>query len=51
MYNMFSRWVGGYRALLADAAAEVLRAVSRDLDRGSFDFHTAERRRPAAAAE
>jgi biopolymer transport protein ExbB len=51
MYNMFSRWVGGYRALLADAAAEVLRAVSRDLDRGSFDFHAAERRRLAAAAE
>jgi biopolymer transport protein ExbB len=34
MYNMFSRWTGSYRALLADAAAHVLRLVSRDLDRG-----------------
>ena len=37
MYNMFSRWIAGYRALHADAAAEVLRLVSRDLDRGAFD--------------
>jgi biopolymer transport protein ExbB len=37
MYNMFSRWIAGYRALHADAAAEVLRIVSRDLDRGAFD--------------
>ena len=35
MYNMFSRWSAGYRALLADCAAEVLRLVSRDLDRGA----------------
>ena len=33
VYNMFSRSIGGYRALLADAAAEVMRLVSRDLDR------------------
>ena len=33
IYNMFSRAIGGYRALLADAAAEVMRLVSRDLDR------------------
>ena len=44
MYNMFSRWVAGYRALNADASAEILRLVSRDLDRGAFD-----RRRQAAA--
>ena len=37
MYNMFSRWIAGYRALYADASAEVLRLVSRDLDRGVFD--------------
>jgi biopolymer transport protein ExbB len=36
MYNMFSRWSAGYRALLADCAAEVLRLVSRDLDRGAW---------------
>jgi biopolymer transport protein ExbB len=49
MYNMFSRWVAGYRALHADAAAETLRLVSRDLDRGAFDYIDA--RRAAAAAE
>ncbi|HVV62754.1 MAG TPA: tonB-system energizer ExbB, partial [Pseudolabrys sp.] len=49
MYNFFSRWVGTYRALQADAAAEVLRLVSRDLDRGAF--RPAERRRTVSAAE
>ena len=34
MYNMFSRWIAGYRALHADASAEILRIISRDLDRG-----------------
>jgi len=48
MYNMFSRWIASYRALHADAAAEVLRIVSRDLDRGVFDRPT-ERRRNVAA--
>lgn len=33
MYNSFARSITGYRALLADAAAEVLRHLSRDLDR------------------
>jgi hypothetical protein len=37
--------------LHADASAEILRIVSRDLDRGSFDRRWAERRRSAAAAE
>ena len=50
MYNVFSRWIGGYRALHADAAAEILRLISRDLDRGAFD-QPAQRRRPPAAAE
>ena len=49
MYNMFSRWIAGYRALHADAAAEILRIVSRDLDRGAFDERPAERRRAIAA--
>ena len=35
IYNQFARWIGGYRGLLGDAAAEVQRLVSRDLDRGS----------------
>jgi len=51
MYNLFSRWIAGYRALHADAAAEILRLVSRDLDRGAFDQFSAAARRPAAAAE
>ena len=35
IYNVFSRSIAGYRALFADAAAEVLRLVSRDLDRAA----------------
>jgi biopolymer transport protein ExbB len=50
MYNMFSRWIAGYRALHADAAADILRLISRDLDRGAFD-RPAERRRSVTAAE
>jgi biopolymer transport protein ExbB len=44
MYNMFSRWIAGYRALHADMSAEILRLISRDLDRGAFN-----RRRGVAA--
>ncbi len=51
MYNMFSRWSAGYRALQADASAEILRLVSRDLDRGAFEQRPAERRRTVSAAE
>jgi biopolymer transport protein ExbB len=47
IYNQFARWIGGYRGLLGDAAAEVLRLVSRDLDRGG----AAVKREPARAAE
>lgn len=35
IYNVFARSIAGYRAALGDAAAEVLRLVSRDLDRAS----------------
>jgi biopolymer transport protein ExbB len=51
IYNMFSRWIAGYRALQADAAAEILRLISRDLDRGLFEQRPGERRRTVAAAE
>jgi biopolymer transport protein ExbB len=34
IYNMFARSIAGYRALLGDVSAVVLRLVSRDLDRG-----------------
>jgi biopolymer transport protein ExbB len=33
IYNVFSRSIGGYRALLADAAGTTLQLVSRDLER------------------
>jgi biopolymer transport protein ExbB len=33
IYNVFARSIAGYRLVLADAAAELLRQVSRDLDR------------------
>jgi len=49
MYNLFSRWIAGYRALHADAAAEILRIISRDLDRGTFEHRPSDRRRPIAA--
>jgi hypothetical protein len=35
VYNMFSRQISGYRALMGDASAEVMRLISRDLDQGS----------------
>jgi len=35
IYNVFARSIAGYRAQLGDASAEVLRLVSRDLDRRS----------------
>jgi len=34
IYNQFARSIGAYRMLSGDASAEVLRVVSRDLDRG-----------------
>jgi biopolymer transport protein ExbB len=36
MYNAFARGITSYRAQLGDAAAEVLRHLSRDLDREDF---------------
>lgn len=33
IYNAFTRSIGGYKALLADASSEVMRLLSRDLDR------------------
>jgi biopolymer transport protein ExbB len=48
MYNMFSRWTAGYRAQHADAAAAILRVISRDLDRGAFNQRPASRRAIAA---
>lgn len=41
IYNAFSRSISGYRALLGDASADVLRLVSRDLDRRALPLHEA----------
>ena len=41
IYNQFSRSLGRYRALVGDASAEVLRLVSRDLDRGQAQVELA----------
>jgi biopolymer transport protein ExbB len=48
IYNMFARSISGYRALLGDASAAVLRLVSRDLDRQLALMPGA--RRPAAVS-
>jgi biopolymer transport protein ExbB len=52
IYNYFARSIGSYRATLGDAAAEILRHVSRDLDRGppveeADDWHVVGMRRSA----
>jgi biopolymer transport protein ExbB len=39
IYNVFARSIAGYRAVLADATAEVLRHLSRDLDREALPRH------------
>ena len=33
IYNQFARGIAGYKAMLSDASAEVMRHLSRDLDR------------------
>jgi biopolymer transport protein ExbB len=38
IYNIFARQIGGYRALLADAGALVMRLVSRECERGSISL-------------
>ena len=51
IYNMFARWIAGYRAQLGDASAEVLRLVSRDLDRPAVAAPGTSVRRALSAAE
>ena len=36
IYNTFARSISGYKALLLDASAELLRLVSRDIDRATI---------------
>jgi biopolymer transport protein ExbB len=47
IYNVFARSISGYRALLGDAAAALLRLASRDLDR-DVGGHSAPLSRPSA---
>jgi len=41
IYNMFSRQIGGYRAMLADGSALVMRLLSRDCERVSLPLSRA----------
>ena len=50
IYNVFSRAIGGYRALLADGSALVMRLVSRDCERVSSAHHRTRARRSSAVA-
>jgi biopolymer transport protein ExbB len=49
IYNVFSRQIAGYRDLVGDASAEILRWVSRDLDR--HDMAASQRAPTLSAAE
>jgi biopolymer transport protein ExbB len=51
IYNMFSRSITAYRALYADCTAEVLRLLSRDLDRETSHPATKGRWSATLAAE
>jgi biopolymer transport protein ExbB len=52
IYNVFARSIAGYRAGLGDAAAEVLRLISRDLERAAVPPTSAARRvTPLSAVE
>jgi biopolymer transport protein ExbB len=51
IYNVFSRQIASYRALLADASAEVLRLVGRDLDRTAAPQPAGRRSMTLSAAE
>jgi biopolymer transport protein ExbB len=49
IYNVFSRQIAGYRELVGDSSAEILRWVSRDLDRQGMA--SPQRARKLSAAE
>jgi biopolymer transport protein ExbB len=51
IYNVFSRQIGGYRDLVGDASAEILRWVSRELDVPRTEPAAARRERSLSAAE
>ncbi|ACB93891.1 tonB-system energizer ExbB [Beijerinckia indica] len=51
IYNVFSRAIAGYKGILGDASTEVLRHLSRDLDRAALkdqkDWRVTNLRQPA----
>jgi biopolymer transport protein ExbB len=49
IYNNFARGIASYKAVLSDASAEVMRHLSRDLDRRGAQAHRDLDRRAAAA--
>jgi biopolymer transport protein ExbB len=49
IYNLFARQLTSYRALLSDGSAEVLRIVSRDLDRAAVSANARQPRARVAA--
>jgi biopolymer transport protein ExbB len=51
IYNVFSRQIAGYRALVGDASAEVMRLVSRDLDQAELASGTPKQKLTLSAAE
>ncbi|WP_185983362.1 tonB-system energizer ExbB [Aureimonas mangrovi] len=51
IYNAFSRSIAGYRAILADGSAAVMRHLSRDLDRDEAHPHVAASAPRVAPAE
>jgi biopolymer transport protein ExbB len=51
IYNVFSRQIGGYRDLVGDASAEILRWVSRELDVPRTEAAAVRRERSLSAAE
>jgi biopolymer transport protein ExbB len=51
IYNLFARSIAAYRAQLGDASAEVLRLISRDLERPAAPVPSTSLRRALSAAE
>jgi biopolymer transport protein ExbB len=51
IYNVFSRQIAAYRAMLGDSSAEVLRLVGRDLDRAAVTPSSNRRSSALSAAE
>src|SRR5438552_7126814 len=51
IYNRLARSIAGYRVLVGDASAEVMRLVSRDLDQAELGLAPRERKVTLSAAE